>query len=64
MNDLYSKNFKYLKKNIEGLRSENWIRSSQEEQHSQVTWALVALKRLNHKPKSIERLDLGLPTHM
>jgi hypothetical protein len=36
----------------------------QEDQQSQLTWILGALKSLNHQPKKVHGLDLGLPAHM
>jgi hypothetical protein len=47
----------------EGLQAQKRIETSQEDQQSQLTWTLGAL-RLNYQPKNIHRLDLGLPTHM
>jgi hypothetical protein len=35
-----------------------------EDQQNQLTWTLGALKRLNHQPKDIHRLDLCLHIYM
>jgi hypothetical protein len=40
------------------------IVTSQEDQQSQLTWTLIGSLRLNHQPKNIHKLDLGLPAHM
>ena len=48
----------------EGLRAPKRIGMPQKEQQSQLTWALVGSQKLNHQPKSIHSLDLGLPEHM
>jgi hypothetical protein len=45
----------------EGLLVPKGIGFSQEDQHSQLTWGS---QRLNHQPKDIHEVDLGLPAHM
>jgi hypothetical protein len=41
------------------LRDPKRIRTPQEDQQSQLTWALGSFLRLNHQPKIEHRLDLG-----
>jgi hypothetical protein len=40
------------------------VGTPQEDQQNQLTWTLGALRDLNHQPKNIHRLDLGLTIHI
>ncbi|EDL37377.1 mCG1046215, partial [Mus musculus] len=48
----------------EGLQALKEIGTLQEDQQSQLTWTTRGSQKLNHQPKSIHRLDLGLLAHM